>query len=698
MGVAGCAWAQTGIVVTYFDPSGNAAILTPGSSVAFPATNVGATASLTFDIANRGNQPATVNSVGISGAGFQLVNTPLPGSSIAAGSDARFTVQFSPTQVGTASGVLNINAGQFIGNVSLSGTGAGAVYSYQAQSGAVSAPVMPGQTITIPNTALGATATVTVSIQNNGNAPGVIGTITVTGAGFSLSSAPFLPVTVAAGATQTIAVSFSPSQPGPATGTLAIGGDAFALASNGLGPALSFTYSVGGTAIALPAGGTISFSPIAAGATESTTVQIVNTGTAQAVIGNISAGGTGSAFNVSGLPALPLKLNPGASSSFTLVFSPNTTGTVTGTLQVDALSFNLLGSGLGPALSFTYSVAGTDVPLPAGGTISFSPIAAGATESTTVKLVNTGTAQAVISNISAGGVFNVANLPALPLKLNPGAGSSFTLVFAPTTTGTVTGTLQLDALSFSLLGSGTAPPPLSNVVFSGASGTQQPLAQPAIGLSLQSSYPLDVDGTLTLQFNSSVFSDDPSIQFSTGSRTVAFVIPANTTAAIFPGNSKQIQLQTGSVAGSITITASFATASGVALQPPSTPSLNFTIPQTAPQVTNLGIDSTSAAGFNLAVTGLATSRQVSQVVVQFTTVSGLGLSIPNITLNTSGPFSAWYEASASQTYGSMFTAGIPFTLTGQVSGYANLIDAIQSVTVTISNTLGSSTPQTVSLH
>lgn len=700
-GVAGCAWAQSGIVVTYFDPSGNAVVLNPGASISFPTTNIGATASLTFDIANRGAQTATVNSVGISGAGFQLVDTPLPGSSIAAGSDVRFTVQFLPTQVGVVAGVLSISAGQFNGSISLSGTGAGAVYSYQVQSGSTSTPVVPGRTITIPNTALGANGTVTVAIQNTGNAAGVIGTITVTGSGFSLSNGPFLPVTVAAGATLTIGVSFSPSQPGPATGALLIGGDAFALASDGIGAALSFTYSVGGTDVALPAGGTISFSPIASGSTESTTVKLVNTGTAPALIGNISASGTSGAFNAAGLPALPLTLNPGANSSFNVLFAPNSTGTATGTLQVDQISFNLLGSGLGPSLSFTYSVAGTNVSLPTGGVISFSPIAAGSTESTTVQLVNTGTAQAVISNISAsgsGGAFNVAGVPALPLKLSPGAGSSFSVVFAPNATGTLTGTLQLDAISFSLLGSGTAPPPLSNAVFSGASGTAQPLTQPAIGLSLQSAYPLDVNGTLTLQFSSAVFSDDPSIQFSTGGRTVAFVIPANTTAAVFPGNSKQIQLQTGTVAGSIAISASFATASGVVLQPASTPSLNFTIPQTAPQVTNLVIDSSSATGFQLAITGISSSRQVSQIVVQFTPVSGLGLSIPNATVNASGSFSAWYESAASDAYGSMFTAEIPFTLAGQVSGYANLIDAIQSVTVTVSNAQGSSTPQTIPLQ
>jgi hypothetical protein len=253
-------------------------------------------------------------------------------------------------------------------------------------------------------------------------------------------------------------------------------------------------------------------------------------------------------------------------------------------------------------------------------------------------------------------------------------------------------------MAFNLIGSGTAPPPLSNVSFSGASGTAQPLAQPTVGLALETPYPLDLNGTLTLAFNSAVFSDDPTIQFSNGTRTVAFTIPANTTTAVFPNNAQQVQLQTGSVAGTISLTASFATSSGLAVEPASTPSMTLTVPQLAPQIVGLEVSGSSSTGFNLAITGLATSRQVSQIAVQFTPVSGVNLSIPTDNLNVSGTFATWYLSTSSQAYGSLFTATVPFTLQGQVSGHANLIDALQSVTVTVSNTQGASSAQTVSLH
>src|SRR5581483_10572688 len=102
---------------------------------------------------------------------------------------------------------------------------------------------------------------------------------------------------------------------------------------------------------------------------------------------------------------------------------------------------------------------------------------------------------------------------------------TFAIDFAPATTGFSTSTLQVDDQSFTLSGSGTPPPSLPAVKFTGASGTVDPLTQPAIGLSMAGTYPLALNGTLTLSVNSSTFTPDPAIQFSSGGKTVTFTIP-----------------------------------------------------------------------------------------------------------------------------------------------------------------------------
>jgi hypothetical protein len=697
----------SGIVVTYVDANGNAFVVSPGATITFAPTAAGTPAVVTVDISNPQPQSVTVNSVAVSGAGFQLSGAPLPGSTIAAGGDVRFTVQFSSQQNGSASGSLNINAG--IQNLSFSlaaqvvvPTSSVMVTYFDANGNAVL--LAQGSTITFPTTPVGTPSVVTVDIANRGAQSAVVNTVSVSGTGFQVSGVPLPGSALAAGSDIRFTIQFDPTQIGSASGSLNVNAGtqnlSFPLSAQTAGPAFTYQLQIGKTTTALLPGQTITIPNTAVGATGSATVTIQNAGNAAGTIGNITVAGT--VFQLGGVPVLPLNLAAGASQTLTITFAPTQAGPATGQLTIGSDNFGLASSGMGPALSFTYSVAGSDIPLSStNGTISFVQLAVGGTQSTTVKIQNNGTAQALITNIGingAGSVFSVSGVPGLPLSLNPGAGTSFSVAFSPNATGTATATLLVNAIAFNLIGSATAPPPLSNVIFSGASGAAQPLAQPTVGLALESPYPLDLNGTLTLQFNSAVFSDDPSIQFSNGTRTVGFTIPANTTTAIFPNSSQQAQFQTGSVAGTINLTASFATSGGMAVVPASTPTLTLTVPQLAPQIIGVEVSASSSTGFDLSITGLATSRQVSQIAVQFTPVSGLSLSIPAANVNVSGTFATWYLSTSSEAYGSMFTATIPFTLQGQVSGYANLIDALQSVTVTVSNTQGTSSAQTASVH
>jgi hypothetical protein len=696
-----------GIVVSYVDANGNAFVVSPGATITFVPTAVGTTAVVTVDISNPQTQSVGVNSVAVSGAGFQLSGAPLPGSTIAAGGDVRFTVQFTSQQTGSASGSLNINAGTQNLSFSIAAqvvvpTSNVVVTYIDANGNAVM--LVQGSTITFPATPVGTPAVVTVDIANRGAQSAVVNTVAVSGTGFQISGVPLPGSVLAAGSDLRFTIQFNPTQIGSASGSLNVNVGtqnlSVPLSAQTAGPAFTYQLQIGKTTAALLSGQTITIPNTAVGATGSATVTIQNSGNTTGTIDNITV--TGTVFQLGAAPALPLTLAAGATQTLTITFAPAQAGPATGQLTIGSDSFGLGSSGLGPTLSFTYSVAGTDMPLSStNGTITFVQVAVGGTQSTTVKVLNTGTAQALITNIGingSGSVFSVSGLPALPLNLNPGAGTSFSVTFSPTATGTATGTLLVNASAFNLIGSATAPPVLSNVTFSGASGTTQPLAQPTVGLALESPYPLDLNGSLTLQFNSAVFSDDPSIQFSNGSRTIAFTIPANTTTAVFPDNAQQAQFQTGSVAGTISLTASFATDSGLAVVPPSTPTQTLTVPQLAPQIVGIEVSSTSSTGFNLSITGLATGRQVNQIAVQFTPVSGLTLSIPTANVDVSGTFDTWYLSTSSQAYGSMFTATIPFSLQGKVGGYANLIDAIQSVSVTVSNTQGTSSAQTVSLQ
>ena len=71
-----------------------------------------------------------------------------------------------------------------------------------------------------------------------------------------------------------------------------------------------------------------------------------------------------------------------------------------------------------------------------------------------------------------------------------------------------------------------ATPPLN---YTGVSPTAGALQQLRVGVSLGSTFPVDVVVTLTLTFAPDTGADDPTIQFSTGGRTTRITVPAGAT-------------------------------------------------------------------------------------------------------------------------------------------------------------------------
>jgi hypothetical protein len=208
-------------------------------------------------------------------------------------------------------------------------------------------------------------------------------------------------------------------------------------------------------------------------------------------------------------------------------------------------------------------------------------------------------------------------------------------------------------------------------------------------MGLAQPYPMELSGKLTLSFASDSFADDPAIQFASGGRSVNFTIPAGTTDAVF-ASGKQVQLQTGTVAGTITVTATFSVAS-VDLTPNPAPTAKMAVAAAAPQITNVQVGARTANSVELLISGLSTPRQVSQFNLQFTPAQGSSLQTANLFVNTDAPFSAWYQSQAGISFGSQFTASVIVNVAGDVN-------AVQSVAVTASNSRGDSNSVSVNLR
>ena len=227
-------------------------------------------------------------------------------------------------------------------------------------------------------------------------------------------------------------------------------------------------------------------------------------------------------------------------------------------------------------------------------------------------------------------------------------------------------------------------PPSPPFTVTGLPPTAAPGTQTTLQIGIGKPYPVDVTVTLTLTFAADSGPDDPTVQFSTGGRTVTLSIPAGSLVTL-----NNVGLQTGTVAGTVTITARL-TASGTDITPKPVPTEIVRINAAAPTISSVTA-TISGSGFTVTVVGFSTTRSITSAVFTFTPAAGANLQTTSVTIPVDQIFSAWYGGSAAGAFGSQFTYTQPFNVTGGVS-------AIASVSVTLVNSVGSSTAVSAALH
>lgn len=235
-------------------------------------------------------------------------------------------------------------------------------------------------------------------------------------------------------------------------------------------------------------------------------------------------------------------------------------------------------------------------------------------------------------------------------------------------------------------------PPAPAITVSGLPDTANAAGQYPVQITLSAGYTAAITGQLIIGFQANSGLGDSTIQFSTGGTTAGFNIPAGSTSATFVDSNgiavSQLQIQTGTVAGTISLSVSNLRAGGVDITPTPAPGASTQVAAAAPVITNVLVTSDGNNGcpkgqICLQVTGYATSREVTQAVYAFAAASGQTLqsSSGSITVDVSSVFSNWFSASA---IGSQFILSQPFTVQGSPSG-------VIPQSVTLSNRVGSTT-------
>lgn len=338
--------------------------------------------------------------------------------------------------------------------------------------------------------------------------------------------------------------------------------------------------------------------------------------------------------------------------------------------------------------TFSPAVTATDT---AGGTVSgnFNVTIAPQLTVNTVSIPNgtVGTAIAPVKLTASGGAspyrFQSANLP-------PGLSlaADGTLSGTPTAGGTFSFTVFVVDNNGSLA-SGTEQftvglPPTAPATVTGVPSTAPPGSQQTLNVTLSTPFSAPVTANLSLAFAPTSGADDPNVQFSSGGRTAQILIPAGSTSGV-----TAVGVQTGTVAGTITITAQLLSGT-TNVTPNPAPTTTIVIPAAAPVLTGVTATRTST-GLTVSVTGFSSSREVDSVAFTFSPTPGSTLTTTTLSPPVSSLFSTYFTGASSAKFGSEFVFTQPFNVSGSAS-------SIFSVSVTLTSPQGTSSPLSATLQ
>jgi sugar lactone lactonase YvrE len=406
------------------------ATLSP-NPLAFPSTLVGtAAAALPMTLSNSGTAALTITSISVTGtnsSSFGQSNNC--GASLAAGAPCTINVTFTPASTGSLSASISVvdNATGSPHTAALTGPGTAPQATFTSS------------TLTFPSTLVGTSATTqSTTLSNPGTTALTITSISVTGANSSsFGESNNCGTSLAAGASCTITVTFTPASAGGLSASVTV-------ADNATGSPQTVTLTGTGTAPQA----VLSPNPLAfPGTTVGTSatplpMTLSNPGTAALTITGISVtGANASSFGQSN--NCGTSLAAGAACTITVTFTPASAAALTAAISV---ADNAAGSPQSAVITGT----GT-APLIPQAVLSPNPLAFPSTTINTsatplpITLSNQGNTPLIITGISVTGTnassFGETNTCGTTLAA--GAACTITVTFTPTSAASFTAAISV---------------------------------------------------------------------------------------------------------------------------------------------------------------------------------------------------------------------------------------------------------------
>jgi len=482
---------------------------------------------------------------------------------------------------------------------------------------------------------MGSSKTLTVTATNNGTADITVSSVTLSAPQFTLSK-PTIPVTITAGQSATLSVVFAPTAAGSVAGSMTITSNA---SNSSMVVALQGAGVGSGQLSESPA--TLNFGSLPIGNNQTLDETLTNVGNSSVTISQATV--TGAGFTLSGW-SLPLTLAVGQSTNFNVVFAPQASGTVNGSVTVvsDAinspLSLAISGAGLAPG-----SLAANPP------SISFSNVQVGNNQSVSETLTNSSGSSVTITQAApTGSGFSVSGLN-LPVTLAAGQGTTFNVVFTPQSAGNVSGNLTV--LS-------NASNPTLIVPLSGSAVEPGTLTPNPSSISF---------GSVQVGNNKSV---TETVTNTGGSDVTISQAKATGTGFSINGISPPLTLTVGqSVTFNVVFTPlSAGSDSGnvAIISDASNPTLNISLSGTGTPAGQLAVNPTSLSFGNVVVGNSA--QQTAQLVASGTTVIVSSVNISNADFTVSG---LSFPVTIPAGQGAQFTVTFKPQSTGATSGTAS---------------------------
>jgi len=394
------------------------------TSINFGKVGIGKQTTQSIAISNTGNTTISITQATVSNSQFSLPGATFP-MSLATGQSGNVTVAVTPTASGTVAGTLT----------ALGSNGNSQVVNLSATAVAPTPQIsLSSSSVQFGTVTVGSTGNSTLTISNAGTADLTVSLITLTGTGFGATGIA-TPKTISAGQSASLALTFQPTIAGAASASLSI-------ASNDPATPTSTVALAGtGSTTATQAGITLTPSSanlgnVTVGSSNSQTFQVKNTGNGVLTITQATVSGTG--FSTPGL-TVPLSINPGLTSTFNAVFQPAAAGSATGSISIlsnaptSPTTIGLSGTGVAATEILTFST----------NSVAFGNVDTGSSSTQGVTITNTGNSNVQISKITVSGTGYTLSGASTPVTLTPTQSTTLSVIFSPTTTGSLPGSVTV---------------------------------------------------------------------------------------------------------------------------------------------------------------------------------------------------------------------------------------------------------------